>query len=960
MQTLAILVATVSVAACAAGETVAADVETAVLQGRIDKLAAQGGGTLVVGKGTHLTGALFFKPGVNLHLEEGAVLLGSDDPADYPKRETRIEGQTKVYYPALVNADGCDGFRVTGKGVIDGHGYPTWKKFWRMHREAVRQGKEFSNQHPDLLRPRLFYVSNSKNVDVSGVTFRNSKFWTTHYYRCENVFVHDCTVVADVIDGVRGPSTDAIDLDVVRHVVISNVVMDVNDDAVVLKGGKGPWADDPVKCPGNGPNSDVLIVDCLFKSVCHQCLCFGSECVKGSDVTMRDCRVEGAAALLRLKMRPDTPQLYENVTVERISGDVQKVFQVDPWTQFYDLKDRKDRPMSYGRKMTLRDLDLTCDRFFKTARSKDYELSDFTFERVKVRCRKNADWDRGLFKGLKVEDVLVERVPDPCDYKELVVRDVVPERTVPTDDGCALVDFGKDAIGWLEIGGGAGAYEIVIGEMTNAEGHVANPHPGSTIRVQTLKGMKDAGWHRPEMKPDRWNLTGYDPKKSPAIRLPERIGLVFPFRYAEIVRFPSEITCERFVQKAVNYPIDMTKSAFACSDEALVRVYEFCKYSVLATSFCGIYVDGDRERTPYEADAYINQLAHYAIDDDCSMARRSFEWLMAHPTWPTEWNQHMVMMAWADWMWTGDTRAVAKFYDALRDEKLLTRFARASDGLLETGGERGKGAKPGAADIVDWPVSERDGFEFRAVNAVVNAFHYRNLCEMRDLAAALGKAMDAEAFAHEAVRVRAAYENTFLDPATGLYLDGEGAGHSSVQANAAALAFGLVPESRRKAVAGWLISRGMACSTYFAQYLLEALFGAGYAEEAIGLMVAKGDRGWLGMMDFGSTIAMEAWNVKVKPNLDLNHAWSTAPLSMIARYVLGVTPLEPGFRKVRIAPQPGKLEFVSGTVPTVAGPVKVDVRNGILRIETPVPAHVVWQGCTHVVGTGVWLSDVKR
>lgn len=399
--------------ALAAGFSVAspgAVTETVALQKRINDLAAKGGGTLVVGKGTHLTGAIFFRPGVSLHLEEGAVLLGSDDPTEYPMRETRIEGETCPYYPALVNADRCDGFRVTGKGVIDGHGFPTWTAYWNTRKACQRQGLPFINKQPGLLRPRLFYVSNSKDVDVSGVTFKNAKYWTTHYYRCENVFVHDCTIVADVIDGVRGPSTDAIDLDVVRHAVISNVVMDVNDDAVVLKGGKGPWADDPVKCPQNGANSDVLVVDCLFKSVCHHCLCFGSECVKGTDVTMRDCRVEGAEALLRLKMRPDTPQLYENVMVERISGDVQKVFQVDPWTQFYDLKDRKDRPMSYGRKMTLRDLDLTCDRFFKTARSKDYELSDFTFERVKVRCREDADWDRGLFDGLKAEDVDVTMI----------------------------------------------------------------------------------------------------------------------------------------------------------------------------------------------------------------------------------------------------------------------------------------------------------------------------------------------------------------------------------------------------------------------------------------------------------------------------------------------------------------------------------------------------------------------
>ena len=561
----------------------------------------------------------------------------------------------------------------------------------------------------------------------------------------------------------------------------------------------------------------------------------------------------------------------------------------------------------------------------------------------------------GLCGGGVLEPVTLTATPlanDPYDYKDLVVRDVACLRAVTNRGGCVVLDFGRDAIGWLEIGGAAGPYEIVIGEMTNATGRVVNPYPGSTIRVQTLKGLKPEGWFRPAMEPDEWNLTGYAPEVNPAIRLPDRLGLVFPFRYAEIVRLPGEPSPRRFVQKAVNYPIDLSRSAFACSDEALVCVYEFCKYSILATSFAGIYVDGDRERTPYEADAYINQMAHYAIDADMSLARRSFEWLMDHPTWPTEWKQHMVKMAWADWMWTGDTRSLAKFYDRLRDDKLMRKFARASDGLLETGGERKKGAKPGAADIVDWPETERDGFEFRPVNAVVNAFFVRNLEEMRDIAAALGKDGEARSFAADAIRLRAAYQKTFFDSNCGLYVDGEGTSHTSIHANAAALAFGLVPSDHVDRVADWLVSRGMACSTYFSQYLLEALFAAGRDEAAIALMSARGDRSWLGMMEFGATITMESWNMEVKPNQDLNHAWSATPLSMISRFVLGVTPLEPGFAKVLVKPQIGRLSAVSGTVPTVKGPIKVTMRNDVLHVETPVPARVIWKGGTYEMPIG--------
>ena len=527
---------------------------------------------------------------------------------------------------------------------------------------------------------------------------------------------------------------------------------------------------------------------------------------------------------------------------------------------------------------------------------------------------------------------------DPYCYKELVVREVAPAKVSKNAAGRDLVDFGRDAVGWLELDGSeAGPYEIVLGELVNSRGEVTNAYARSSIRCFRIKGVKNPGVHRLPLPPDRLNLKGYDPK-APAILLPEKFGIVTAFRYAEIVKGP-EMTLR---QKAINYPMDMGKSFFTCDNPDLVRVYDMCKYSILATSFCGVYVDGDRERTPYEADAYINQLCHYAIDDDCSLARKSHEWLMTHPTWPTEWRQHSIMMAHADWMWTGDTRSLEKFYDMLKGEKLMDRYARLSDGLLETGGERGKGAKPGAGDIVDWPHAERDGFVFKPVNAVVNAFYYRNLREMAQIARVLGKEHDAKCFSLRAEKIFDAFQKAFFNAKTGLYADGEGANHSSLHANAAALAFGLVPADRKQAVLSFLEKKGMACSVYFAQYLLDAFFECDRGDIAVKLMAAKGERSWVGMIDFGSTISMEAWNVKAKPNLDLNHAWGAVPLNMIARHVLGVTPLEPGFRKISIRPQLGGLKHVKGSVPTVAGTVMVEATADRLIFETPAPAEVVF------------------
>lgn len=138
------------------------------LQERIDGLAANGGGTLVLTAGVYRTGALFFKPGVNLRLEKGAVIVGVDEADGYPMRETRIEGETCTYYPALVNADCCDGFTISGEGVIDGHGANTWEEFWTRLAEARKNGVEFRNK--DLMRDdRLFEITNLRLQKGTGV-----------------------------------------------------------------------------------------------------------------------------------------------------------------------------------------------------------------------------------------------------------------------------------------------------------------------------------------------------------------------------------------------------------------------------------------------------------------------------------------------------------------------------------------------------------------------------------------------------------------------------------------------------------------------------------------------------------------------------------------------------------------------------------------------------------------------
>lgn len=375
---------------------------TEEIQALIDEAAVNGGGVIVIPRGTFLTGGLHFKQGTHLYLEDGATLLGSDFIGDYPLGKTRIEGETCTYFGALINADGLDGFTISGKGTIDGNGLRYHKQFW-LRRKWNRQCTNKDEQ-----RPRLVYVSNCKNVQIEGVKLQNSAFWTTHIYNSENVKLLNLSIYSlGKPNHAKGPSTDAIDLDVVKNILVKGCFMSVNDDAIAMKGGKGPWADDPTKTEGNGKNENVIIEDCTY-GFCHGCLTLGSESIYNHNIILRRIKVDHATRLLWLKMRPDTPQRYEYVTVENITGNVGQFIFIQPWTQFYDLKDRKDPPMSYSDHITMRNCQMEVDNFFNVRKQDDqYKLSNFHFENLDIKVKKNADFNQSYVDGFTVKNVNV-------------------------------------------------------------------------------------------------------------------------------------------------------------------------------------------------------------------------------------------------------------------------------------------------------------------------------------------------------------------------------------------------------------------------------------------------------------------------------------------------------------------------------------------------------------------------
>ena len=374
-------------------------IHTKEIQQLIDTAAEEGGGVIVVPAGTYLTGSLFFKQGVHLYVEAGGTLKGSDDISDYPLCETRMEGETCTYFAALINGDGLDGFTICGPGIIDGNGLKSWKAFW------MRRAWNPACTNKDEQRPRLIYLSNCTNVLVAGLHLQNSHFWTNHIYKCDHVKYLNCHIFSPAAP-VKAPSTDAIDIDVCTDVLVKNCYMEVNDDAVVLKGGKGPWAD---TAPENGSNERILVEDCTY-GFCHGCLTCGSESVHNRNVILRRIKVNCASNLLWLKMRPDTPQHYEYLTVEDIEGQIENFLNINPWTQFYDLKGRPDRPLSYADHVTFRNCTCRCDTYFNVKSDREqYQLSDFTFENLRIEARINGfceeSMERAAVRNVEVREI---------------------------------------------------------------------------------------------------------------------------------------------------------------------------------------------------------------------------------------------------------------------------------------------------------------------------------------------------------------------------------------------------------------------------------------------------------------------------------------------------------------------------------------------------------------------------
>ena len=267
---------------------------TAAIQEAI-RAAGSCQGEVYIPSGTYLTGALFLESNMSMYLETGAVLLGITSEEAYPIVSGRVAGIEMDWPAAILNIREAENVRVYGNGVIDGQGEYWWKKYWGenrhegMRKQYEEQGLRWAVDY-DCFRTRNVVVLNSRQIQLEDFTSKRSGFWNIHLCYSENIEVKRIK-----INDNNGPSTDGIDIDSCRTVLVEECEISCNDDNICMKSGR-----DADGLRVNRVCEDIVVQKCkLFEG---EGITIGSETSGGiRNVTIRDNVFSGTSNGFRLK-----------------------------------------------------------------------------------------------------------------------------------------------------------------------------------------------------------------------------------------------------------------------------------------------------------------------------------------------------------------------------------------------------------------------------------------------------------------------------------------------------------------------------------------------------------------------------------------------------------------------------------------------------------------------------------
>jgi len=308
---------------------------TVLINKTIEKLNANGGGTLFFPAGKYLTGTIKLKSNITIELEAGATLLFSDNFDDYlPYVEMRHEGIMMKSFSPLIYAVDAENITIKGEGKIDGQGKKWWDEFFRVIIDLKNNGKRDINKYQTMwdqvndakvigseinedysealqrrfFRPPFIQPIRCKNVRIEGITIVNSPFWTVNPEFCENVTVDRVTIANPL-----SPNTDGINPESCRYVHISNCHISVGDDCITLKSGRDLQARNL-----NAPNENITITNCTMLAG-HGGVVIGSEMSGGvKKVVISNCVFDGTDRGIRIKSTRGRGGVVEDIQINNI------------------------------------------------------------------------------------------------------------------------------------------------------------------------------------------------------------------------------------------------------------------------------------------------------------------------------------------------------------------------------------------------------------------------------------------------------------------------------------------------------------------------------------------------------------------------------------------------------------------------------------------------------------------
>jgi polygalacturonase len=265
--------------------------DTDAIKKAIDACDKSGGGTVRIPAGQFLTAPFSLTSNLNLHLDEGAALRISNNPADFRLARNR--------YQDCIDARDCHDIAITGKGTIDGQGRPWWVKF-----NATKNAPPEAPIPPH--RPFLITLTECQRILVQDVTLTNSPMFHLFPQECQDVTIERVHFLAPA----NSPNTDALDLSG-RNFLITKCLFDVGDDCIAIK------ATHQID-PSRPSCENILIADCTFLH--GHGLSIGGQTTGGlRHMRVRDCTFDGTNAGIRMKAGRGSGGLVEDVSYENLT-----------------------------------------------------------------------------------------------------------------------------------------------------------------------------------------------------------------------------------------------------------------------------------------------------------------------------------------------------------------------------------------------------------------------------------------------------------------------------------------------------------------------------------------------------------------------------------------------------------------------------------------------------------------